>query len=232
MINLSNLTRLDVFFAWLFVLSMTLFIYSILGLRRTHKKIADIKDHEEKRWQELEAKAQKDYQEILETANKKAQEIILEATQIRRDLTTNFQTAVDTVLQNQKEVLKNTSLSTSSKYQDQIEDINRENIKLLINVYKDIEMDVESNFQKYKELIQRQTFEAEKMAEDKIKQEYEKLQAQIAESKQKKLQELNEKIYKIIQSVTKEVVGRSIDLSDQENLIIKALDNAKKEGIV
>ena len=232
MINLSELTTLNVFLAWLAVFSVTLLFLSVLALRRSNKKLGKIKEQGEERWQELEDKAQKDYQEVLEAANKRAQEIILEANQIKHDTGAAFQNSVDTLLNTQKEVPEGTSLSLSNKYKGQIEKLNEDNIKLLINIYKDIEESARSDFAQYKELILKQTFDAQNLASNKIKAEYEKLENELTALKAKKLEELNEKLYKIIQNASIEIIGKSLDLSDQEELIISALDRAKKEEII
>lgn len=232
MINLSDITPVNIFFVWLSIVSTTLFLWATLSLKRTNQKIRDIKEQEEKKWQELENLAQKDYQEIIETANKKAQEIILRATQINHESTINLQNSVDRIVQNQNEALKEISLAFSSKHEEEVNEINKESIKLLTNVYKDIETSAKSDFAKYKEAVQKQTFEAETIAEERIKQEYEKLEIEIRELKEKRLQELNSNIDNMIQNISKDIIGKSLSLSDHEDLIIKALDQAKKDGIL
>lgn len=232
MINLSDFTPLNTFLAWLSVFIVTLFFFSVIAMVRSNRKLRNIREQEEKRWLELEEKAQKDYQEILENANKRAQEIILEASQIKRDTSAGFQSSVDRILNAQKEFLQDTSLSTSDKYKQEIEKVNDENIKLLINIYKDIEVTAKTDFAKFKELIQKQTFDAEKITSERMNAEYEKMEGELLALKAKKLDELNEKIYKIIQNVSREIIGHSLNLSDHEELIISALDSAKKEGII
>lgn len=232
MINLSDFTPLNVLLAWASVFSVILFISSFIALKRTNKKLHRIKSEEENRWQELETKAQEDYLEILETANKKAQEIILQASQIRRDTSVNFQNSVDELLRAQKEVLENTSDSVSNQYREQIEKLNEDNTKLLANIYKDIETSAKADFAEYKELIQKQTFDAQNLASERMKAEYEKLEIELTAIRAKKLEELNENIYKIVQNVSKDIIGKALDLSDQEDLVVAALDQAKKEGLL
>lgn len=232
MINLSEITYVDIFFAWLSVVSTTLFIWATFSLKRTHEKIKEIKEQEEKRWKDLEDKAQRDYQEVLEAANKKAQEIILQATQISHESTINLQNSMDRMLNNQNTALRQISKSLSRKHEEQVNQIIENSIKILTNTYKNIELTTNSDFEKYKEDIQKQTFEAHTVAQQRIKQEYEKLEIEINQLKEKRLQELNSTIDNIIQNISKEVIGKSLNLSDQEDLIIKALDQAKKDKIL
>ncbi|MBI2621945.1 MAG: hypothetical protein HYW63_04880 [Candidatus Levybacteria bacterium] len=232
MINLSDFTTLDIFLAWLVIVSTTLFLWATYTLRNTNQRIKDIKDQEEKKWKDLEDKAQRDYQEILQSANKKAQEIILRATEVRQEGVMGFQDSAQKMFEAQKEAIKQISLALSNKYETELKKINEEHIKLLINIYKDIETSAKSDFTKYKDIIQKQTFDAERIAEQKIKEEYEKLESEIKELRQKKLNELNSEIDNIILNVSKEVIGKSLDLSAHENLIIEALEKAKKEKVI
>ena len=231
MLNLSGITSLNVFFLWTTIVATGLFLYTFVSLKHKNKKIKEIKNQEEKRWRELESKAQKDYQEVLETANKKAQDIILQANHIRDESTADFQKAVDAMLSNQKEVLELTSLSIARKYEEEINRINKENIQTLQNIYKDIETSTKSDFTKYKEFIQQQTFDAEKIAKERIEEEYKKLENEINLRKEKELKKLNDDIYTILLNISKEVVGKSMNFSDHQDLIIDALERAKKEGI-
>lgn len=202
----------------------------MLSSRSNQKKIKEIKENEEKRWQELESKAQLDYQDIIESANQKAKNIILDANQIKEETSTNFQTSVSTLFENQKDILENTSLALTKKYEEQINQINKNNIQILTNIYKDIELNANSNFEKYKEVIQKQTFDAEKIAHDRIKDQYQKIENEIEEHKKQMLQKIDDDIYKILLNISKLVIGGSLDLSKHEDLIIKSLEEAKKEN--
>ena len=135
------------------------------------------------------------------------------------------------MLSNQKEVLELTSLSIARKYEEEINKINKDNIQTLQNIYKDIETSTKSDFTKYKEFIQQQTFDAEKIAKERIEEEYKKLENEINLRKEKELKKLNDDIYTILLNISKEVVGKSMNFSDHQDLIIDALERAKKEGI-
>ena len=187
---------------------------------------------EEKRWRELETKAQKDYQEILETANKKAEEIIQNATKISFDISTSLRQTVDQALSQHKDSLDSTSLVLTNKYAGELEEINKHNLELLTNVYKDIEIDAKSKFEEYQKMLEQQTFEAEKQAKARIQDEYVKLEGDIAKIKEERMAELNGKVNNLIESISKEVIGNSLSSSDQEALITKALEKAKKEGVI
>ncbi len=232
MINLPNLTSLNVFLIWLSIFSICLFFISIIYARKNSKKSEEIKEKEENRWDDLELKAHEDYQKIIESASKQANEIILHASEIKQESTNELQESVEIMLADQKKVLEEASAALSKKFEDQLKQVNDSNILLLKNIYKGIESDVESDYSQYKDVIKKQTFEAENIAKEKIKQEYEKLEIEIKEYREKMMNKVNDDIYKILLNISKTVLGKSLDAKDHEDLIIEALNKAKKENII
>ena len=98
-------------------------------------------------------------------------------------------------------------------------------------MYKGIEDYANSSFEEYKKVVERQTFESEKIAQEKIKAKYDELDRELQIEKDEMLKKLNDDIYKILFNISKMVIGKSLDFSDHEELIIKALNEAKKEGV-
>lgn len=231
MIYLSELTPLNIFLFWLSIFSLSLFIFSFYKLRKSQKTYKNIKSKEDERWLDLELKAQKDYQEIIETANEKAKSIILEANHVNKNSSNNIESSIEEMINNQKKLLEESSLSLSSKYQERVDKVNNQNIELLTNMYKGIEKHANESFEKYKEVIQQQTFEAETIAQTRIKDEYNKLDREMQERKKEMIEKLNNDIFKILFNISKTVIGKSLDFTDHEELILNALDQAKKEGI-
>jgi flagellar biosynthesis/type III secretory pathway protein FliH len=185
-----------------------------------------------KKWMELESKSYRDYQEIIQSANKKAEEIILQATELKEDTGSNFQNSVNMLLEEQEKLLKDASSALSKKFQEQAEEVNHNNVEMLSNIYKDIEKNAEESYSEYKELIKKQTFEAERIAQEKIRGEYSKLEQEVKEYREKMMQKVNDDIFKILLNVSKTVIGKSLSFKDQQDLIINSLAQAKKENLI
>jgi hypothetical protein len=232
MITLPELTSFNIFLIWLSIFFFALFLYSFLRLRKFDKNNKVSNAHEQKKWLELEEKAQKDYQEVLEAANKRAQEIILQATEIKNDTTNKFNNAFEALLESQKQTLEKSTISLSSRHLEEITKINSDSIALITNIYKDFEITTKADLDKYKTAISQQTFEAEKLAAQRMKDEYIKLEKEIADRRTQKLQALDTNIYKLLTIVSKDVIGKALDFSDQEELVAQSLDKAKKEGVI
>lgn len=230
--NLPKFTAFDLILIWISIVSITWFIYSFFELRRLHKKMKHSKLTEEKRWREIEAKAQKDYQEILETANKKAEEIIQNSTRISFDISSSLRQTIDKALLDHKSSLDTTSLTLTNKYAGELEEINKHNLELLTNVYKDIEIDAKAKFESYQKVLQEQTFEAERQAKVRIEEEYVSLEKELAVARERKIAELNDKVESLVKAISKDVVGKSLDPTTVSSLIIDSLEKAKKEGAI
>jgi len=64
----------------------------------------------------------------------------------------------------------------------------------------------------------------------RLKEEYQKKEKELELYKVEALKKIDDQIYNVIQNISNEVLGKSISLQDHEQLIIDALEKAKKEG--
>ena len=65
-----------------------------------------------------------------------------------------------------------------------------------------------------------------------LEKEIEKTKREIEDYKKERIKELDEKIYLILGEIAKKTLGRAIDLSTHEELVMEALEKAKKEGVL
>jgi len=71
-----------------------------------------------------------------------------------------------------------------------------------------------------------------KKVEDEVLKYYvENTKKELENYKQQKIKEVDQNIYKIIEKVIKNTTGKLINVSEHQELVIKALEKAKKEGI-
>jgi len=227
---LNYLNSFNVFLIWLSIASISLFGYAAYKLNKTNKRLDSLTDEQSKKWADLELKAQKDYQQIIEDANRKASEISHKAVEINTDSSLKLQQAIDEMLKNQKDALTNASSTLLKTHQEQVSELNKHILEVAGNIYKDIDNNSKNDMHQFFELIKKQTFDAETFAQQRIKEEYEKLEKEVAIKREEKIKKLDENIYKILTNISKDIIGKSLDLSSQEDLIIRSLNQAKKEG--
>lgn len=226
----SYLTAFNVFLIWLSFASVCMLAYTFIKLNKANKKLDKLNTEQQTRWHELDMQAQKSYQEIIESANKRAAEITNKATEINNESSAKLQQTIDSLLSTQKQILESTSATVLKTHQDQMNAVSKHILDISGNTYKDIEVSSKHEIQAFLEIMKKQTFDVEANAQLKIKEEYEKLEKDLALKREEKMKMLEINIYKILTNVSKDIIGRSLDMSAQQELILRSLTQAKKEG--
>lgn len=98
-------------------------------------------------------------------------------------------------------------------------------------VIQDIEGEALSEMKNFKDILEKETLVSQKIVEEKIEQEYATVQKELSVYKSEKLKEIDESIYKFLANVSKLVFGKVLSLEEHQELVMKALEEAKKEGI-
>lgn len=71
----------------------------------------------------------------------------------------------------------------------------------------------------------------DKAAEEAVALEFDRVRAEITEYKRQKLSEVDAKAKTILSEVVEEALARSLTEADKQNLVIKALDDAKRRNL-
>lgn len=159
-----------------------------------------------------------------------------------------------------REKLKNFSIDLLSQYQKNTEKILQE-ISLITPEFKTtLTKKTEVGISTFFEEIKKSASKIEKVAEkasvslseasqEKIKQieeeikkifqnlnsqvekKYSEIENYLEDYKKEKIKEIDEKIFQILSEVAIKTLGRAIDLSTHEELVIRALEKAKKEKL-
>lgn len=214
------------------ILLVYFIVVSLLNAKRFSKSEEEIKKLKldtEKRQNEVLERARYDYEAIIKDATRQAEEIINSANKIHGDSEGVLDTDFSKLITEQRLKLAESSEEIGSKYKDQIDELNRQNIQLLQNTYKDIIDYSASTIGVFKEEMERETFDSKKLADAKIQEQYEKLDTELEEKKKEAIERINQNIYKVLLFVSTEAIGKKLNTQDQQELIIASLDRAKKE---
>ena len=168
---------------------------------------------------------------IVEDANKRAAQIIGSSNNLNSESKKMLDNALVTLLKHQTSYFEKASSDFLEAYKRELESLKQKNIDIVKNVSKDIEEDTVKEVEDFDNILQKETFAAQKIVEDKIEKEYSTAQQNVQDYKNEMLKKAEEEIYKILETVSKLTLGKSIPLADHEQLIIEALEKAKKDGI-
>ncbi len=212
--------------------AMALSYSQMLKKFNTYQKEADESESQvHKREADLLEDARIKAGKIVEDANKKAAEIIGESNILNRDSKKTLDEALETLLKHQTSYFEKVSQDFLEAYKRELESLKQKNVEIVKNVSKDMEEDTVGEVNDFEKVLQKETFEAQKIVGGKIEEEYSLAQKELEKYKNEMLSKVQDQIYKILENVSKLTIGKSIPLADHEELIIEALEKAKKDGL-
>jgi dGTP triphosphohydrolase len=184
----------------------------------------------QKKQSDIESEAHRKAVVILQEARNKAIKII-EDTNVSQDLLKKtFEEELKAAAPNWAKKLQTVSEEFLKVYQKTLTDLKDNNIKIITNISKDIESSTKAELEDFKEILRKETFSSQKIVEGKIEQDYQIVEKELEAYRTEKLKKIEDQIYNIIQNVSKEVLGKTLTLQEHEQLVIDALEKAKKEG--
>ena len=192
------------------------------------KKELKIEAEKNEKILEIIEKAQKDYLAIISQANKRAREIVKNAVSIKKDSENSLEKALEEFEKEQEALLQKTSQEVFEKYKIKLDEVNDKNINIVSNTSKGIEEYANKQVTEYKEIIEKETLTSQKILEQKTEEEYKKIEEELKAYKEEKLKRIEENLYRIVKEVTETAIGRGLNLEDRENLVMEALEEAKK----
>mgnify|MGYP001565047615 CR=1 FL=1 len=167
---------------------------------------------------------------ILEEAREKALKIISDANLFDDSTRKLFDQELKRIGEGQVKTLEKLSYDLLNIYQKELGELKDNNIKMVNIISKDIENSTVAELKDFKEILKKETFESQKIVEDKIEDAYKIAQKEIEDYKLERIKKVEGQIYEIIQNVSKIVLGKTLSLQEHEQLVIDALEKAKKEG--
>ena len=135
--------------------------------------------------------------------------------------------ALETLIKQQTSYFEKASQDFLQEYKKELNFLRENTVEIAKNASKAIEADTLKEVDDYEKVIQQETIGSQKIVEKKIEEEYAKTQKEVSAYKVEMLKKIDEEIYAILESVSKEAIGKSIPLAQHEQLIIDALEKAK-----
>ncbi len=182
----------------------------------------------QKKESDIENQAHKKASLILQDARNKGIKIISEANVSQDLLKKAFEEELKKVSLDQGKEIKTISEELLKVYQKELTDLKQNNIKIISNISKDIESSTRAELEDFKEILKKETFASQKIVEGKIEQDYQIVEKKLQAYEAERIKKIEDHIYNIIQNVSKEVLGKTLSLQEHEQLVIDALEKAKR----
>lgn len=170
-------------------------------------------------------------QEIIEQANKHATEILASSKVYEDNSNASLKEKLSELEKDQAAVFASASSEMKTAYQDMLSQIQEQDLNALKSMTKDIQSDVLSDFKEFRESLEKETINSEKIVKEKIDEEYLAIEKELQDYKKQKYQKIDQDIYKILYRVSEMVLSQGITFDNHKQLVLEALETAKKEQV-
>lgn len=207
------------------LLYITILITSILGLglafvafsyRDLIKKYDALKTEKEEKEKQLDSEGKK----IVDEAKLRAQQIIKDAVLVTDEVKNVISTD-----------LKATSNAQAKQYQQALIESKNQMIKLMEGISKNIQGEALKEIEEFTNKLEEQTIQSEKGVQAIMAEANKKLEAQLETYKNARMKQIDEVSINVIKQVTKDILGKSLSTKDNEEFILKSLEEAKKQNV-
>ncbi|GEM_PF-6418587 len=180
--------------------------------------------------QRVLADAQRQATKTVREASLEAQEILKSAAAVKGDTLRTLTQEIVAISEQHQRYLKDASLKYVETYEHMAESAQEEYLSTLHAASQGMAQDAKQTLGMFEAYLKEQTVGYKQAMEKKIEELREETNEYVNEYKKDKLKRVDKAIDEIIVSVAKHIIGHSITVKEHNELILKALDQAKKES--
>lgn len=220
----------DLFYIIIFIstaLGLLLIGVIILYLRLV-KKYVSLKENETKLRLDLE----KEKEEKLKEVSMKSQKILEEAYAKAQEIVSLSQVFNDEQKRKLAEALSKVSNEELREYQTVLTEAGKVSIAMLKNLSTDLSSKFTPEIENIKTLVQEEIEKGTKGTREAITNAYASLDKEINDYKKLIFSQIDKIALDLIREISLKVLGKTLSKKEHEELVIKALNEAKKENIL
>ena len=174
--------------------------------------------------------ARKDSLRIVEEANKKAGELLQQTQAVKNTFESEVVSHLKDFSEKEKERIATASREIIDAYRQMIESSKQQYGSAMASTAKEMANDAQKSVQVFGEFLKEQTVRYEGALHEQIQAGFMSTQKEISDYKRESLRKVEDAIYRILNLVSKSILGKALSLEDQQDLVVRALDEAKKQG--
>ena len=166
----------------------------------------------------------------MEETNKKATELLKQAQTIKETVSADFSEALRVLSQKEDERVGEVAGDLIRIYRAMMESMREQYGTIIRATAKEMGDSGQQSIRQLHELLKDQTTRYEGVLKQQIQEGFMSAQKEISSYKHESLRKVEEAIYRILNLVSKSIIGKVLSLEDQQDLVIRALNEAKQEG--
>lgn len=199
-------------------------VISYLRLVRNYSKLK-----EEKR--KFEAAAQKEAEKIIDEARRQSSQMLQEAQGRASSMIQEVGFISDQTRKKMLDEIGKVTQGYAKNYQGLLEEAKKEAIGIINNISNDIKGEASREIEEMKQAFTQEVLRAQETTRKAIEETLSKVGAEVQVYKEARLKRVDAAIFEIIKQVSQKVIGKSLSLEDKEELVMKSLEEAKKENV-
>ncbi len=218
--------QIDQSTVYLVILIFSILIIFILGLFMAYLKLLrNYLDTKEGKDRYIDPK------ELLLRAHAKSQRILEDATDKANKILSSSEVFKVKNLDSIQKQIEKLHFDNLKVYQDSVSKIQDVSLRMLQNVPEYIKTLITKEILIVKDDLFAEIKKANESAKDLVAQAYRKVDEEVAEYKKYRMEALENTIVSIVQQISRRVLNREINLVEHEKLVMKALEEAKRQNI-
>jgi len=116
-------------------------------------------------------------------------------------------------------------------YKRLLQDEKEAGVKTVHTISEDLKKEALVEIDNFKDSLHKETVDSQRLVEQKIAEEYEHVKVELDQYKLRQFKKIDDNIYRILQKVSKDLLGHALSLEEHQDFIIKALEAAKTQGV-
>ena len=220
----------------LFLNAFLLAGFGIIGavfLKRMRISSADLEQEKREAHEKAEAlleAARKESLSIVDEASKKAGEMLAQTHVVKEEIETELAAAIRQFSEKERERVAQVSTRLIDEYRAVMESMKQEYGSAIAGVEKEMVDAAQVSLKEFTQYLKDQTTRHEGALKEHVQQGFMSAQKDISDYKRESLRKVEEAMYRILNLVAKSVLGKALNLEDQQDLVIHALDEAKQQA--
>lgn len=223
------------FLLFSFLSSMALLVFVLAYVYYLFTKETELRRKQEQLLSETESvidRAKSRAHGIIERAVEKSQDTLLGTDYLRHDLIERMEGSLRDLAKTIAGNLKRDQKEFDDEYKELFDSVKREYIARVDQTLSTIESIAQKEFEDFRKIIREETVESQSIIGKRVNSEFDLAKKEIEEYKKEQMAKIDSSIEAVLQKVAREVFGKTLSLSDHEDLIREALEQAKKEGFL
>ena len=198
----------------------------------SYRKLIEKYDKIRLKGEETEKALEQERARVLEEANAQAKQIVAEAQTRSGQLISEAATFGNQTRELLGKELQKLQAVELGYYQKALEDTKLQAQASLGGISGDVKQEVVRQIDAVRSSLAGEIQKAQLETRQILSSSYKKMEEEIAIYKAERLKRVDEKIIEILKDASAKAIGKSLSLEDHEDVVIKALEDAKRENVL